>query len=112
MLFNLSLAVIALAPESGGGSLIDVNPGLIFWTIITFLILLVVLTKIAWKPILSALNQRESAITEALEKAERAKEEAKKMLDENQANLAKAEEEAKKIIDQSREFAEKLKEQS
>ena len=37
MLLNLSLAVIALAPESGGGSLIDVNPGLIFWTIVTFL---------------------------------------------------------------------------
>ncbi len=111
MLLKLSLAVIALTPESGGGSLIDVNPGLIFWTVITFLILLVVLTKVAWKPILAALNQRESAIREALEKAEKAKEEARKVLDENQSNLAQAETEAKKIVDQSREFAEKLKEQ-
>jgi len=112
MLFNFSLAVIALAPEAAEhGSLIEVNPGLIFWTIITFLILVLVLTKVAWKPIIAALNQRESAIKEAMEKAETAKEEAKKVLDENQANLAHAEEEAKKIVDQSREFAEKLKEQ-
>ncbi len=110
MLFNLSLAVIALAPE-GGGTLIDVNPGLIFWTVITFVVLMIILTKVAWKPIIAALNQRETAITEALEKAENAKEEARKVLDENQANLVHAEEEAKKIVDQSREFAEKLKEQ-
>lgn len=110
MLTGFSLSVIALAAE-GGGSLIDVDPGVVFWTIITFLVLLVVLKKFAWKPILSALDQRETAIRESLEKAERAQEDAQKILDENQANLAKAEEESKQIINQSRTYAEKLKEQ-
>ncbi len=108
MLLSFSLALLA---SEGGGSLVSVSPGLIFWTVITFVILLIVLKKVAWKPILTALDQRESAIRESLEKAEKAKEEAQKVLDENQANLAKAEEESKKIIEQSRAYAEKLKEQ-
>lgn len=110
MLTGLSLSIMALAPQ-GGGSLVDVNPGLIFWTVVTFIILLFVLKKVAWKPILAALDQRESAIRESLEKAEKAQEEARKILEQNEANLAKAEEESKKIIDQSRAYAEKLKEQ-
>lgn len=109
MLYSFSLAVLAFS--EGGGSIIDVNPGLIFWTAVTFLILLVILKKVAWKPILTALDQRETAIRDSLEKAEKAQQEAKKVLDENQANLAKAEEESRKIIDQSRTYAEKLKEQ-
>jgi F-type H+-transporting ATPase subunit b len=110
MLKAYTLAVIALAPE-GGGSLIDVNPGLIFWTVITFIALLLILKKFAWKPILSALNQREAAIKESLEKAEKAKEEAQRILEENQASLLEAEKESQKIIEQSRLYAEKLKEQ-
>ncbi len=110
MLFGLYLSVIALASE-GGGSLIDVNPGVVFWTFVTFVVLLFILKKFAWKPILTALDQRETAIRESLEKAERAKEEAKKILDQNQANLVKVEEESKQIINQSRVYADKLKDQ-
>jgi len=109
MLANILLGV--LASGSGGGSLLDVNPGLIIWTIVTFLILLFILKKVAWKPILSALDQREKDIKDSLEKAEKAKDDAQRILDENQANLAKAEEESKKIIEQSRSYAENLKEQ-
>lgn len=105
------LSIIALVVEEGGGSLIDVNPGLIFWTVITFILLLLILRKVAWKPMLAALDERETAIKESLEKAEKAQEEAQKVLKENEAKLAKAEEESKKIIDQSRSYAEKLKEQ-
>ena len=100
---------IALLLE--GINLIEVNPGLIIWVAVTFIILVIVLKKIAWKPILTALDQRESVIKESLEKAEKAKEEAQKVLEENKANLAKAEEESKKIIEQSRTYAEKLKDQ-
>lgn len=109
MLFSFSLSFISVILE--GINLVEVSPGLIIWTIVTFIFLLIILKKVAWKPILAALDQRESAIKESLEKAERAKEEAQKVLDENQANLAKAEEESKKIIDQSRAYAEKLKNQ-
>jgi F-type H+-transporting ATPase subunit b len=109
-MLNLFSVTIALAPP-GGGSLIDVNPGLIFWTAVTFIILLVLLSKFAWKPIVAALAQRENAIKDSLEKAERAQLEAQKVLDANQANLAKAEEESKKIIERARIYAEKMKEQ-
>jgi F-type H+-transporting ATPase subunit b len=109
MLSNILLGVIA--SEGGGGSLLDVNPGLIIWTIITFLVLLIILRKVAWKPILTALDNREKEIEDSLNRAEQAKEEAQKILEENQASLAKVEEESKKIIDQRRAYAENLKEQ-
>ena len=109
MLANILLGV--LASEGGSGSLLDVNPGLIIWTILTFLILLIILKKVAWKPILTALDNREKEIEDSLNRAEQAKKDAQKILEENQATLSKAEEESKKIIDQSREYADKLKEQ-
>ncbi len=109
MHFNFLVAV--LVSESGGGGLMDVNPGLMIWTVVTFIVLLLLLKKVAWKPIITALDKRENDIKQALEQAEKAKDEAKKILDENQANLAKAGEESKKIIEQSRTYAESLKEQ-
>jgi F-type H+-transporting ATPase subunit b len=107
MLIGFSLSLITLAET--GGSLIEVDPGVVFWTVITFIALLFILKKFAWKPILSALDQRESAIKESLEKAQKVQEEANKVLEDNKVKLAKAEEESRKIIDQSREYADKLK---
>jgi F-type H+-transporting ATPase subunit b len=109
MIAELLIGVIA--SEGGGGSLVDVNPGLIFWTWVTFIILLLLLSKVAWKPILAALKQREENIEDSLNKAEQANLDAQKILEENQASLAKAEEESKKIIDESRGFADNLKNQ-
>jgi F-type H+-transporting ATPase subunit b len=109
MLSNILLGVIA--SEGGGGSLLDVNPGLIVWTILTFIILLIILKKVAWKPILTALETREKEIADSLNRAEQTKVDAQKILEENQASLAKAEEESKKVIDQSRVYAENLKAQ-
>ena len=105
------IIVAVIASEGGNGGLLDVNPGLMIWTVITFVLLLFILKRVAWKPILTALDKRENDIKEALEQAEKAKEEAKKILEANQSNLAKAEEESKKIIEQSRAYAESLKEQ-
>ena len=111
MLATSTFAMLALSSEGGSGSLIDINPGLVVWTAVTFILLLLILKKFAWKPILTALDQRETAIKESLEKAEKAKDEAQRILYENQANLSKAEEESKKIIEQGRIYAEKLKDQ-
>ncbi len=113
MIANTTFAFIALlvSESEGGGGLLSVNVGLAFWTTLTFILLLILLTKFAWKPILSALKQREDAIKVSLEQAEKAKDEAKQILAQNQNSLAKAEEESKKIIEQSRVFAENLKEQ-
>jgi F-type H+-transporting ATPase subunit b len=110
MLIAYCLSLITLASESGG-NLVEVDPGVVIWTFITFVLLLLILKKYAWKPILSAIDQRESAIKESLEKAEKVQEEAKKTLEENKEKLAQAEEEARKIIEQSRDYAEKLKTQ-
>ncbi|MEI7812338.1 MAG: F0F1 ATP synthase subunit B [Ignavibacteria bacterium] len=107
---NFALVLLQEAGEHKGG-LLDVNPGLIFWTAITFICLLLILKKVAWKPILHALDERETFIRESIEKAEKARTEAEKLLAENQASLAKTEEKAQKIITQGRVFAEKLKEQ-
>ena len=104
MFAGITLGVLALSSE-GNGTLLDVNPGLIIWTLVTFVALLLILKKVAWKPILTALDQRENAIKESLEKAEKAKDEAQKILNENQASLAKAEDESRKIIEQSRLYA-------
>lgn len=105
------LALVVSEAEEGGRGLLTVSGGLSFWTTLTFILLLVLLTKFAWKPILSALKQREDAIRDSLEQAEKAREEAKKILAENQSSLAKAEDESKKIIEQSRIFADNLKDQ-
>jgi F-type H+-transporting ATPase subunit b len=91
--------------------LFDINPGLIIWTIVSFLILLGVLGKYAWKPILSMLGEREDQIRSALEQAERARTEAADMMKQNEKNLARAEEEYQKMIREGKVFAEKLKDE-
>ncbi|MBZ0182318.1 MAG: F0F1 ATP synthase subunit B [Melioribacteraceae bacterium] len=106
--FNYGL--IALAGGEVGGPL-DVNPGLIIWTVVTFVILLFILKKVAWKPILTSLSEREKFILESLKKAEVAQKEAEKLIQDNKVSIAKAEEEAQKIVAQGRDYAEKLKAQ-
>ena len=107
----LNMAFLVLLNEGEKGGLLNVSPGLIVWTVVTFIVLLLILKKLAWKPILTSLNERETFIKDSLEKAEKAQKEAQKLLEENNANLAKAEEESQKIIAQGREYAEKLKNQ-
>jgi F-type H+-transporting ATPase subunit b len=107
---NLLILIFSEGGEKGGSPL-DVNPGVILWTVVTFIFLLLVLKKIAWKPILNSLKERESFIKDSLEKADNARKDAEKLIADNKVNLVKAEEEAQKIIEQSREMAEKLKTQ-
>lgn len=106
------LMLMALVSEGeASGSPLDVNPGLMLWTIVTVFFLFLILSKLAWKPILKSLNERENFIKESLEKADNARKEAERLIAENKANLQKAEAEAQKIIEQGREYAEKLKTQ-
>lgn len=95
------------AAQSG---LLDVEVGLIFWTIITFLLLLLILGKFAWKPILAALAERENFIKDSLEKAEKAQKDAEELAKQNAEKLNKAQEESAKIIAESKAYAEKVKE--
>jgi F-type H+-transporting ATPase subunit b len=91
--------------------MLEINPGLIIWTIVTFFCLAVVLAKFAWKPMLKALSDREDKIHSALDEADRARAEAAEMLKQNEKNLARAEEEYQKMIREGRAFAEKIKEE-
>jgi F-type H+-transporting ATPase subunit b len=91
--------------------LFDTNPGLIVWTIISFLVLLIILAKYAWNPILKVLGDREDQIRTALEQAERARTEAAEMMKQNEKNLARAEEEYQKMIREGKAFAEKIKDE-
>jgi len=90
--------------------LVQPDPGLIIWTIITFLILLFILKKAAWKPLLSALQKREETIADSLNRAEQAKLDAEKLLKEHSEKMIQAEAESKKIINEGRQLAERIKE--
>ena len=94
--------------------LLEINPlvlpdiGLVFWNTVAFLVLLIVLGKFAWKPILKAINERESGIEEALLKADKMKAEMAAMQNENEAMLAKAREERATLIKEAKEASEKM----
>jgi len=91
------------------GGLLSPNPGLIFWTAVTFVIVLVILKKIAWGPIVSMLEEREKGIQSAIDRAHTAKEEAESILKKNKEMLAKADAEADKIIREGKEYADKVR---
>lgn len=86
--------------------------GLIFWQLIGFLILLFVLGKYAWRPILGALHERESSIEEALATAEKAKAEMKQLKSENEQLLAEARKERERMLKDASEAATKLREEA
>jgi F-type H+-transporting ATPase subunit b len=89
--------------------LVQPDPGLFLWTILTFLVLLVLLAKFAWKPLLALLDRREEMIRQSLDDAEKAKHELQRLQQESKEILSKARVEAQSILAKSRSEAEKLK---
>ncbi len=89
--------------------MLELNPGLIFWTIITFIAVLVILKRAAWKPLVQALVSREEKIRTALDDAERAQQEAQRLLEEHKRQIARAEVESQRIIKEGREMGERVK---
>ncbi len=89
--------------------MLNPNPGLILWTILTFILLVLLLKKIAWKPLLDALHKRENNVRMSLERAEQARSEAEQLLEENRRQIATAEQEGRRILNESRELSEKLR---
>lgn len=90
--------------------MLSLNPGLIVWTIISFVALVIVLSKYAWKPLLKALEEREQKIRDSLERAEKARAEATELLKQNERNMARAEEEYQRIIREAKALGDKMKE--
>jgi F-type H+-transporting ATPase subunit b len=88
--------------------MLNPNPGLILWTIITFILLVIVLRLFAWKPLLEALKKREDTVRDSLKKAEEARADAERLIEENRRQLARAEQEGKRILNESRTLAQQL----
>jgi F-type H+-transporting ATPase subunit b len=106
------MAPVALfAPVLAAGGLTDINPGLTLWTGITFLVLLFVLGRFAWGPIVKMLNDREGTIRDAIEAAKRERAEAERMLAEQKDSLLKAQREAAEIARRNQQEVEALRQE-
>jgi len=86
--------------------------GLIFWQTLIFLVVLLILGKFAWKPILGALKSREESIDEALRSAELAKEEMTSLKADNEKLLAEAKQERDKMIKDAAKLTQEMKDQA
>lgn len=86
--------------------------GLLFWQLIIFVALFVLLTKMAWKPILSSLKERETSIQTALDSAEKAKAEMASLKSDNEKLLKQAREERDHILRDAREAANRIHDQA
>ncbi|WP_439152101.1 F0F1 ATP synthase subunit B [Winogradskyella sp.] len=82
--------------------------GLVFWTAITFLILLFILRKFAWKPILGAVSDREEGIKDALASAEKARKEMENLHADNERILQEARAEREAMLKDAREMKNKM----
>jgi len=109
VLFLAPTALAAAEEESGGGGLFSVEPGLVLWTVAVFLIVLAVLRKFAWAPIIGALDLREASIRESIETAARMRTEAAGLLEEHRRQIAEARAQSQEIVAQGREAGERLR---
>lgn len=87
-----------------------VNPGfgLVFWTAITFLILLIILRKFAWKPILDAVDEREKSISESLEAADQAKTDMLHLKEDNKQMMKEAREQRDQMLRDAQDMKKRL----
>jgi len=90
--------------------LVQPDPGLFIWTILTFLVLLALLAKFAWRPLLQALESRQQAIKKSLDDAELAKQELARLQRESEKIIEQARVEAETILTRTRSDAERLRE--
>jgi F-type H+-transporting ATPase subunit b len=88
--------------------MIEPGIGLLFWMTLTFIILLFLLAKFAWKPILNAVNEREVSIQDALNQAQLAKEEMAQLKSDNERIIREAKAERDAILKEAREIKEKI----
>lgn len=86
--------------------------GLIIWQVIIFLLLLLLLSRLAWKPIINSLKDRERSIQEALDTAEKARHEMSQLKADNEKLLQEAREERDRILREAREIAVKMREEA
>ena len=91
--------------------LVQPDPGLFIWTILTFLVLVGLLARFAWRPLLQALEKRQASIVQSLDDAQRARQELERLQRESAQMMAAARAEAESIVARSRADAEALREE-
>jgi F-type H+-transporting ATPase subunit b len=89
--------------------MLHLEPGMMIWTWVTFVVLFFVLGKVAWKPILSAVEQREKKIKDSIQKAEKAKTEAETLLEKHEKMMTEAQNQIQKMFKENKDTAEKMK---
>ena len=90
-------------------TLLDVSTGLVFWSAITFLLLLLLMKKYLWGPLIENLDRRETMINDAVKKAEETQQKSEEALKDYNKKLAEAREEVRQIVAAGKESAEKVK---
>ena len=112
LFFILLLVCFGIAggdPHAVKPGMVQVHGGTLFWSVVTFLLLLVVLKRVAWGPIIDALEARENEIKEALSSAEKARKEAEQVSSDYEDSIRKAQVEAQQIIADAKTTGEKIK---
>jgi F-type H+-transporting ATPase subunit b len=102
---------VAHEAAHGSPSLFSVEPGLMVWTAVTFLVVLLVLRFTAWGPLMKSLAERQRSIEGAIEEARRTKTEAEALLAKYETMLESARDEARAILDESRKDGLKVQEE-
>ena len=116
IIFLLSMGLLKASTEGSTHSdancltsWIKPDPGIFLWTIVTFLIVLLILKVKAWGPLVEALENREKQVEDSLKAAEKAIEEAEKVSSDYEQSIKDAQIESQKIISNSKKSAEKVK---
>jgi F-type H+-transporting ATPase subunit b len=89
--------------------LLQPDTGLMIWTIVTFVAVLIVLSKAAWKPILDGINSREQRIREDIERAEKANAEASRLREQYESQLSQAQKTIQDLVTQARADGERAR---
>ena len=111
LLYNHSLILLFSGGADEKPMLLSVNPGLIIWQLLIFVILLFILKKIAWKPLLSSLHSREQSIKDTIDQAEKLQKDAQDLIEQNKKNMAEANTHSMKIINDAKDMAVKVKDE-
>jgi F-type H+-transporting ATPase subunit b len=104
---TLGMLAVLLAAEGGGGGPFAVNPGLIIWTWVVFLVFLYFFRKTFWVTIVSRAEEREKTIAAQLAEAARANDEARALLEEQKKASALARTEAQALLAEAKAAGEK-----
>jgi len=100
-----------VAAEGGGGALLQPEIGTIFWTLLTFLLMVGILKRFAWKPLLGAIDAREQSIRDAIDQAARDRDQAEALVKEHRELLADARRERAEAVEQGKRDAERVRDE-